>query len=57
MNALIKSINDEFFPTPKSLLDKIESDFCDMWEDLSERAPSESDQLAGTVWRIGRVHP
>lgn len=35
MNTLIKSINDEFFPTPKSLLDKIESDFCDMWEDLS----------------------
>ncbi len=35
MNTLIKNISDEFFPTPKSLLDKIENDFCEMWEDLS----------------------
>ena len=34
MNEIFKSINDEFFPTPKSLLDRIESDFGDVWKDL-----------------------
>lgn len=34
MNEIMKSINDEFFPTPKSLLDRIEADFGDAWENL-----------------------
>lgn len=34
MNGIIKNINDEFFPTPKSLLDRVELDFGDVWENL-----------------------
>lgn len=34
MNEIIKNINPEFFPTPKSFLEKIEVDFADMWEKL-----------------------
>lgn len=34
MNITIRNINPEFFPTPKSFLEKIEIDFADMWEKL-----------------------
>ncbi len=34
MNITIRNMNPEFFPTPKSFLEKIEVDFADMWEKL-----------------------
>lgn len=34
MNEIMKNMNNEFFPTPISLLEKIELDFADMWEKL-----------------------
>lgn len=34
MNEIMKNINNEFFLTPVSLLEKIEADFADMWEKL-----------------------
>ena len=34
MNITIRNINPEFFPTPKSFLEKIEIDFADFWEKL-----------------------
>lgn len=34
MNLIMQSINDEFFPTPKSLLNKIDADFSDVWQSL-----------------------
>lgn len=34
MNEIMKNMNNEFFPTPISLLEKIEVDFADMWKML-----------------------
>lgn len=36
MNEILQNINSEFFPTPQSLLEKIEIDFADMWESLPQ---------------------